>query len=139
MSKPRVPKIDPATVRKVVQYTSLELSILPPSVNKAYVNSKEDGQKGRFKSSAYKAWEKAAGTELEAQHPGYVAGPYALTVRFGRVNKQADLGNLEKPLSDLLVKHYVVKDDSLAQKIVLEWGTSPGVHIMVVSTKEVGE
>lgn len=134
---PRRPKIDPAKMRKVAQYASIQLSASPPSINHAYVNNKESGQKGRFKSSAYKAWERLAGTELETQRPGYVEGPYALTVAFGRVDKRSDLGNLEKPLSDLLVRHYVVKDDSLAQKIVLEWGTLPGVHIMVVSTKEV--
>lgn len=115
------------------QYAVITLSELPPSTNALFANS----SRGRFKTPAYKAWISTAGWELREQRPKTVAGAYALEMRFGRKNKRRDLDNTIKAVSDLLVEHRVVEDDSLCRKIVAEWVTEPGVHIMVVSTKEV--
>jgi len=116
------------------QYAVVTLSELPPSTNALFANS----SRGRFKTPAYKAWIVSAGWELREQHPAAVPGPYALEMRFGRKNKRRDLDNNIKAVSDLLVSHRVVEDDSLCRKIVAEWVTEPGVHIMVASTKGVG-
>ena len=123
----------------VSQYiVTVRLSLLPPSVNSAYVTNKSGKGRGRFKSAAYKAWETLSGHELNIQKPGHVAGAYAATYVFGRKNKRSDLGNLEKLVSDLLVAHRVVEDDALAQEIRLSWGPVEGVYIQVCSTKERG-
>ena len=111
---------------------TVKFSRLPPSANNLFAT----GPRGRFKSKHYKGWLEAAGWELKQQKPGHVAGPYAMTVTAGRVAKRRDLSNLLKALEDILVAHGVVEDDALAQKIVIAWGATPGVHIMVASTKE---
>lgn len=116
------------------QYAVIKLTDLPPSANALFVRTKD----GTFKTSAYRAWIKAAGTELQVQKPPHIPGPYAITFRFGRTKKRRDLDNCIKAAGDILVTHRVVEDDSLCRKIVAEWVTEPGVHIMVVSTKEVG-
>jgi Holliday junction resolvase RusA-like endonuclease len=115
------------------QYAVIKLTDLPPSVNALFANKKG----GRFKTSAYKNWLHDAGWELKEQKPPHVPGPYAVDMRFGRKNKRTDLDNMLKATMDLLVAHHVVADDCLCKKIVAEWVTEPGVHIMVVSTKEV--
>ena len=112
---------------------TITLSQLPPSMNNLFATI---GRK-RVRSARYRAWLESAGWELAAQKPGTVAGPYAVTMTFGRKDKRRrDIGNLEKPCSDLLVAHRVVEDDSLAQRIHLEWGNVEGVVIQVCSTKE---
>lgn len=116
------------------QFAVVKLSRLPPSANNLFATS----QRGRFKTKHYKGWLEQAGWELKQQRPGHVPGHYAMTVTAGKVAKRRDLSNLLKALEDLLVKHSVVEDDSLAQKIIIEWGLTPGVHIMVASTKGVG-
>ena len=116
------------------QYAVITLSELPPSTNALFANS----SRGRFKTPAYKAWIHSAGWELREQRPASVTGSYALEMRFGRKNKRRDLDNNIKAVSDLLVSHRVVEDDSLCRKITAEWVSEPGVHIMVVSTKGVG-
>ena len=115
-------------------FAVVKLSRLPPSANNLFATS----QRGRFKTKHYKGWLEQAGCELKQQRPGHVPGHYAMTVTAGKVAKRRDLSNLLKALEDLLVTHSVVEDDSLAQKIIIEWGLTPGVHIMVASTKGVG-
>ena len=116
------------------QIAIVKLSELPPSTNALFANKPG----GRFKTTAYKDWLSAAGWELKAQRPGHVAGPYAITMTFGRVNRRSDLDNLIKASQDLLVAHGVVEDDRYAQRIVAEWGQVEGVHIQVCATKERG-
>ena len=117
------------------QIAIVSLSALPPSVNSMFANRPG----GRFKTKAYKDWLTLAGHELNRQKPGRVAGPYAVTFTFGRVNKRADLDNIIKASADLLVSHGVVDDDRFAQRIVAEWGPVEGVHIQICSTKLRGE
>jgi len=116
------------------QYAVIKLTDLPPSANALFANRRG----GRFKTPAYKNWLLSAGWEIQAQKPPHIPGPYAITFRFGRTKKRRDLDNCIKAAGDILVTHRVVEDDSLCRKIVAEWVTEPGVHIMVVSTKEVG-
>jgi len=95
----------------------------PPSVNNLYFNI----GRGRQMSAYYKRWLDVASMEIMMQRIGQerVAGPYELHAIFGRTfpfRPRIDLGNLEKGLSDLLVKMNVIDDDKLAEKITLEWG-----------------
>ena len=122
-----------ASIQRVeAQWTSLQLSEVPPSANNLFAH----GMHGRFKTPAYKAWLTLAGHEINRQKPPRVAGAYALTLRFGRTRKRRDLDNCIKPVSDLLVSHSIVSDDALCREISACWVAEPGVHVMVVSTRE---
>jgi Holliday junction resolvase RusA-like endonuclease len=91
---------------------------LPPSTNALW----RQGRKRVFKSARYASWLKAAGTELQLQRQKPVHGPYSLHYVARRKNeRRRDLDNLTKPLSDLLVRHRLVDDDSLCREISCEW------------------
>lgn len=94
----------------------------PLTVNKLYA-----GKERRHKSKRYKEWIKAAGQELMLQRPlPQIKGPVHIHMKFGRPdNHKRDLGNLEKATSDLLVAYGIIEDDSLIEKLILEW--SPDV------------
>jgi crossover junction endodeoxyribonuclease RusA len=87
---------------------------------------------GISRSPAYATWFRAAGNELNAQHPGRVHGPYALTVSLGRPDRRKrDLDNIVKSISDLLKTNGVVDDDSQAVRITLQWVPVAGAHVLV--------
>jgi Holliday junction resolvase RusA-like endonuclease len=87
----------------------------PPSVNKLYANVPG---KGRVKTPDYRSWIDQAGWLIRAQRPGKIQGEYKLLVLIGPT--KADIGNIEKALSDLLQDHGVVENDRLADSILLE-------------------
>lgn len=91
---------------------------MPPSVNGLWINV--PGRR-RVKSKIYKAWATAAGWELAIQRPSKIKGRYNIRIEAARLRKGSDIGNREKSLSDLLVKHQVVEDDSLAEQISMAW------------------
>ncbi len=85
----------------------IELELpFPPSVNGLFFNRKG----GRTPTAEYQAWQKQAGWELVLQKPEPIKGPVSLMYTF-EDGRKADLGNLEKPVSDLLVKHGLIEDD----------------------------
>lgn len=91
----------------------------PPSVNAAYANGGH--KRGRHKTAEYRAWEQLAGVCIKDNHR-LGLGPYSLSIALKRPDKRRrDLGNIEKVVSDLLVAHGVVKDDCLAERILLTW------------------
>jgi len=94
----------------------------PISVNALYA-----GKARRHKSKRYEAWVKEAGQELFTQWPlPQIKGSIRIYMKFGRPDKRKrDLGNLEKCVSDLLVTYHIIEDDSLIEKLILEW--SPDV------------
>jgi crossover junction endodeoxyribonuclease RusA len=107
----------------------------PPSVNALFSNVPG---RGRVKSKEYRDWIEAAGWTLLSQKPAHVTGPVSLDYLMhdsGRV----DLGNLEKPLTDLLVTHGIIEDDkrSIVRRITLEW--SPHVEGCRVHIKPEGK
>lgn len=92
---------------------------MPPSVNALYRNVPG---KGRVKTKRYHTWLQAAGWAIKEQKPGKVEGPYRLWLYCGRPdNRRRDLANLEKAVSDLLVSHGVVEDDSKCAELHLYW------------------
>lgn len=98
-------------------YTSVRLP-WPISVNALTFNTK----KSRGNTPRYEAWIKEAGAVLESQRPKAVSGLYDAYMRMSRKdNRKRDLSNHYKCVSDLLVKHGVIEDDSLEQSITLEW------------------
>jgi len=94
---------------------------LPPSANKLW----RYGQERVFKSPEYQSWLEEAGYKLNGQHPRPVPGPYKLTILAQRPpRRHRDLGNLEKALSDILVRHKVVDDDAWCDAIFARWVTT---------------
>jgi crossover junction endodeoxyribonuclease RusA len=89
----------------------------PPSVNGLYANIPG---KGRVKTERYKTWINAAGWNVKAARPVKVAGPYTLEITLFQSDKRKrDIDNIIKPISDLLVEHQLVEDDSLCQRLVV--------------------
>ena len=104
---------------------------IPPSANALFANS-HDG--GRHCTVQYEAWKTAAGWELLAQKPGRMTGAYEITIEVARptTRRRMDVANREKAISDLLVKHRVVTDDSLAEAVTMKWGEGfSGVRVTV--------
>lgn len=92
---------------------------MPPSVNNLFANKKAGG---RCKTSAYKDWQKLAGTFVKDSHRLNL-GPYSISIALKRstVSSLSDLTNREKAVSDLLVAHGVVKDDRYCQRLLMTW------------------
>lgn len=107
--------------RPVVDTVKLDLP-MPPSVNALW----RKGRSGMYRSPSYMTWINAAGTLLNTQRPGRIEGDYVLVLKLQRKNdRKRDADNFLKAVSDLLVLHGVVADDSLAQAVTAMW--SPGV------------
>jgi Holliday junction resolvase RusA-like endonuclease len=101
-------------------YIRLDLPF-PPSVNHIW----KHGGKGKgYRSERYVQWARVAGTLLNAQRPGRIDGPYRLKLLLARPdNRRRDLDNFLKSVSDLLVEHHVVDDDSLAEQVAIGWSS----------------
>lgn len=90
----------------------------PPSVNGLFFNA----AKGRVKTDAYKAWRRDAGNLILVQGRRRIHGFVSLSVALVRPDKRRrDLDNALKPLLDLLVEMQIIDDDSLVQRISVQW------------------
>jgi len=100
----------------------------PPSLNQLW----RSGHKHVHRSKAYSDWLELAGWHLARQRPTKIDGEYRLHVDIERPDaRRRDLDNVGfKAVSDLLVGHGVVKDDSLATEISARW-VGPGDNITV--------
>lgn len=91
----------------------------PPSVNNLFANGAKG--RGRFTTPQYKAWQQLAALSIKDSHRQSL-GPYSISIALRAPDKRArDIGNLEKAVSDLLVVHGVVKDDSLCRRLEMCW------------------
>ena len=89
----------------------------PPSTNNLYAN----GKRGRYKTPAYMAWCAEASIPIKDAHRQGIKA-YSLAIRLRRPDKRArDLGNYEKAISDLLVAHGVIADDSGCERLTMQW------------------
>lgn len=92
----------------------------PVSVNALYANS--GNGRGRHKTTRYNAWIAEASIAVKDSHRQAIA-PYSLSICLEAPDKRTrDLANLEKGVSDFLVMHGIVKDDSFCQRLVMTWG-----------------
>lgn len=110
---------------------------LPPTANNLFFSVPG---RGRVKSTAYRKWiEEASWVAKLAIKAKRITGPYALSVQIGKPdNRKRDIGNLEKPISDLLVSIGAVSDDSDCQRIEIEWSANvDGAFVRVMETKAV--
>jgi Holliday junction resolvase RusA-like endonuclease len=104
---------------------------VPPSVNNLYFNLK--GRGGRARTPQYHAWLAKAGWQLKAARQQPIPGPVAITYRVVDAGRK-DLANLEKPLTDLLVKHRLIEGDSrkIVRRFSMEWAPDVlGCHVTV--------
>lgn len=110
---------------------------IPPAANNLFASIPG---KGRIKTVAYKAWIREASWVAKlAIKAKRIDGPYALCIQIGKPdNRKRDIGNLEKPISDLLVSIGAVNDDSDCQRIEMEWSANvDGAFVRVMETKAV--
>jgi crossover junction endodeoxyribonuclease RusA len=99
-------------------------------VNNLFFNVKH----GRVTSAKYADWQKRA-WEAFIQQPDRLhrhTEQVAVIYTFGRPdNRRRDLFNLEKALSDFLVKQDVLADDSLIHRGTVQWGDVTGVMVEI--------
>ena len=103
---------------------------VPPSLNHAYVNVPG---LGRVASQRLTKWKKVCGWEIRAQRQQALRGPVHLAYTFAQSATKADLGNLEKAATDLLVELKLIDGDSkkTVRSIRLQWGDVQGMQIEV--------
>ena len=105
----------------------------PPPSNNLFVNIK----RGRAKSQRYKDWISIASTRIKDSHRQAI-GPYSMTILLRRPDKRKrDIANLEKAVSDLLVSHGVLQDDSLCERLLMQWDAGMEEECVVI-IKEFG-
>jgi Holliday junction resolvase RusA-like endonuclease len=115
---------------------------IPPSTNDLFANvsreqraaAKAKGMNlpGRVRTKKYTAWITEAGWMLKAQRQSPVKGPVQIEYQVAEKTK-ADLGNLEKAATDLLVSHGMIDGDdpSVVKRIVMAWGDVPAFRVRV--------
>ncbi len=90
----------------------------PPTVNNLFFNVRH----GRVKTDAYRAWLENAGHAINVQGKKRICGPVSLSIGLVRPDKRKrDLSNTIKSVEDLLVSMGVIEDDSLVQKLSVQW------------------
>lgn len=107
---------------------------LPPSVNALYKNTPH----GRAKTNNYLEWITLARSALCKQKARPLFGAYHLTYLVTEKSR-IDLGNHEKPLTDLLVFHGILENDSkqFVRGISLEWSSEiEGVRVIIEPATE---
>lgn len=101
----------------------------PPSVNNLFAN----GKKGRFRTDKYETWRTLAGQEIMAQGRKRLKGAVSMSVLAVRPDKRKrDLSNLLKAIEDLLVDMGVIEDDSLIERISIQWADADQYECMVL-------
>jgi Holliday junction resolvase RusA-like endonuclease len=109
----------------------------PPSTNNLFVNRKDGG---RAKSAGYLKWIRHAGLMLLAQRIRPIVGNYALSIRVAS-KRRADVDNLGKAISDLLVAHKITPDDRSMWKIEIlrDPAVEPGSCTVAVYPIDIAE
>jgi crossover junction endodeoxyribonuclease RusA len=118
--------------RREVDCVTLSLP-MPTSANGLFANSSRGG---RFKTQEYEDWIRESGWRIQAQHPGRIAGPYQIEIVVSRPpdRRRRDLANFEKGIGDLLVRHRIIADDSLCERLTMFWSPE-GEGVLVTLTK----
>jgi crossover junction endodeoxyribonuclease RusA len=96
--------------RTGIKPAPIELRLpFPPSVNELYFNPKN--WRGRASTSEYLDWQDQAGWELKSQRPRKMTARCVITIHLDD-KRRGDAANREKAVTDLLVTHGVIKNDS---------------------------
>ena len=97
---------------------------LPPTTNNLYLNVYN---KGRVIAPAYRTWQKQHPPSI-GQHRSKLPISERFSIHYYVVkpdNRRRDLANFEKALTDSLVKHQVIKDDSQMDRLEMQWCSLP--------------
>ena len=101
----------------------------PPPLSACFTDPA--GRKGRVKTKRYRDWEHLCAPRLRSVKETMV-GHIAVQYRFARTDRRKrDLGNLEKAMSDILVKHEIIEDDSMIVDLRLVWGGDEPAEIWI--------
>lgn len=101
----------------------------PPSTNALYANVPG---KGRVKTLAYRSWLNAAGWDVAQQRQEPIKGEIAIDILCEkRQGRRPDLGNMDKAIEDLLVRHALIEDDSKVVDLRLRFAPVSGVVVTV--------
>jgi len=106
----------------------------PPTTNHLFKNA----GKSRVKTLGYKSWLQLASINIKDSHRQNI-GPYSISIALKRPDmRRRDIGNLEKGISDLLVSHGVIKDDSLCERMTIAWdsGIEADCVVLVMPAEE---
>jgi len=95
----------------------------PPSVNKLFANN----PRGRHRTRQYNDWRFQAGLMLNRQAPSPVLSPCTIQIDLDDKTR-GDAANREKAVTDLLVAHGVLKDDSKKYLRRVSIGFEPDVE-----------
>lgn len=110
----------------------ITLSELPPPISACFTNAKHG--KGRVPTSRYKTWTETSLWEIKSQKPRSFTGEVSVSIGLVSPDKRhRDAGNLDKALSDVLVKAGVIVDDSnrYVRRLSYEW-LSFGVPVTIL-------
>lgn len=101
----------------------------PPSANHMWVRAR----RGIRLSDDYAAWLALAWAHVKSQRPPKIDGAYKLSIYATRPDKRVrDIDNIIKPISDLLKKANVIRDDSDCEMVSAQWVTTgEGVTVFV--------
>jgi Holliday junction resolvase RusA-like endonuclease len=122
--------------------TRVTLSMLPPSVNHAFIR-RQTGQV--IRTDAYRTWCNGEGYQLNRQlaEQHRFDGPVFITMAMRRPRSNADLDNRLKPIGDLLQKSGAISNDKLIMGWNVYWSNTlpDGVaaEISIVAADDVGE
>lgn len=107
----------------------------PPSANRLWRNVK-----GRtLKSLEYRNWLAHMAWHCAAQGETPLDGPFSVHIMVNRPDNRArDIDNLCKPILDAVAASGLIENDSLCQKLTIEWvrGQDKAVKVFLVSTLE---
>ncbi|CAE7205085.1 unnamed protein product [Symbiodinium microadriaticum] len=109
---------------------------MPPSANHLFITQSHGrGKTRRSKSMKYRGWISEAGWAIRAQgSPQFYGSRFKVTYAFERPTDKIkrDVENRIKAVSDLLVSHAVIEDDSLIESITAEWRDGiEGVQVFI--------
>lgn len=92
------------------------LDCLPPSTNNLHATARRGPKKYRHKTAEYKAWIDYALDQIKKQLAPVATYPVEVTIWViggEGFNERRDVANVEKPLTDLIVRAKVLKDDNV--------------------------
>ena len=112
------------------------ISKKPPSVNELFGTNFKT--KRRFTSKKYEEWQADAMQEVLEKGKSGIEGDFAMRIyipfKFRRAN--ADLLNLEKAITDLLVKAGLIPDDRHLVNFAMRWADCDKVEVSVFQSTD---
>lgn len=105
----------------------------PPSTNNLFAN----GTRGRYRTKAYQLWAEQAGYQIIEQGRHKLRGPVSLSIALVKPDRRKrDLSNAIKAVEDLLVSMAVIEDDSLVQRLSVQWAADGAPCTVIINRAE---